>query len=217
MPSPPPTTSAVGAHADLPPQAVVGGVAPRPGLAAGPAQPCRRSPGLPQRRAAARPPLRPGARSANGATVGAVSSTWPEARGCARRGPGPPSRSGGRRGRRANSSRVHALGHGVARPRAATGPPRCTSLVSLPTEMRSTPVAAMRADAVQVHPARHFQHGAAGVQRVGAVHVVQRKVVQQHAGRAGLPGLRCSSARTFHLDLDAHAGVQRKARPAARA
>jgi hypothetical protein len=77
------------------------------------------------------------------------------------------------------------------------------------------------ADAVQVDPARHFQQRAAGVQR-RRVHVVQRKVVQQHAGGAGVqrlvavrPGSRPRSGCSRRRSAPARPAARRVMPPAA--
>ena len=62
----------------------------------------------------------------------------------------------------------------------------------LPTEMKSTPVSAIVADAVQRHAARGFElqgpRGAA-VERDGLAHVREREIVEQGDIRAGVDGL----------------------------
>ena len=79
--------------------------------------------------------------------------------------------------------------------------------VSAPTEMRSTPVAAIVGDGLQRHSTRGFQQRPAGGQ---GDRLAQRRnvhVVEQHDVGAGLERLRQLVERR-HFDLDAQ-GVRR--------
>ena len=86
--------------------------------------------------------------------------------------------------------------------------------VSAPTEMKSTPVSAMRADGVERDAARGLELRAAGDELDGLAHLGRGHVVEQDDVGAGVERL-ADVVERLRLDLDrqVRAGRAERARP----